>query len=461
MKRLRAPRLGLWLRTLMVVAGSIALVGLAGAWLWSLLRVDAFSKFRGGDQPVGEETGILMQDVRLALYEGSALEATASVDRIDVRRDRSLIRLANVHDGAAMRNGKLDFRFSAEQAEWEYFARRLLGRTGGHVTNDRFDLRSDAFVWDANAGRLDVPGKIVGTLEGGELQAQNVVYYPKTQRVDLGPARWQGPPPQELQAGPKRKAWTFTSKGPSRSEGDVSVWRTCEATDGEIVIRSDEVRYNRKTDELAAKGNVRYWGEDVNLTCEQAMVYRKDRRAVFTGGVTMLVKPKASRKLEVVEIPPFRPIVPEEIASTRPAAPPEKPKVDLVRGDDNLRDYPTQVWAGKIEYWYGKGNRHAILTGSPQAKQDVGVDEWRMVWAFEGAYDGELERLKLTSRPGQKDARMLNSIGDDLRASWFEVDTQEETDVRRWDAMDLSGEVYVDEDELPEPPGTKPPPAKP
>lgn len=445
------------LRTLGLTGGALSLVGLSGYTLASILRVDAFANFRSEGAPLGQEVGLTLTNVQMTTWEAGKPAAQAYVWQLTALRDRSMAELSQVKSGMAFKDGKPDFHFAAERATYAYFNRKMVGEGLTRVWNKSMNLKAERFEWDGGLQVMRVPGQVTGKLHGGDLVAQQLTYRADTEAFAMGPLAWRGPLPKEFGGQPSRKPWDFKSKGPSRSEGDVVVFRQCQATDGEVIVHADEVRYNRKTDEMVATGNVRYFGKDANLLCAKANVYRRDRRAIFVGDVTMLIKPKENRKVEVVEIPPFRPVVPDEIAAQRPPAPSDE-KVDQVRDDTNLRAYPTQVRAERIEYWYGEGRRRAKIEGSPQAKQDIGPNDWRRAWAHEAFWDGEKERLRMLSRPGQKDARMLNSIGDDVRALWFEIDSQEEADVRNWDAEEVEGKLFVDEDELPD---TETPPANP
>jgi hypothetical protein len=116
-------------------------------------------------------------------------------------------------------------------------------------------------------------------------------------------------------------------------------------------VQADLIEHNETTDIVTATGNVRYFSPKANVACEKAVIYRKEKRAVLTGSVDMLVKPKnAQTKAEIVEIPPFRPAVPTEVAKNRPAAPPtQQQKLDEdVQSPKTLRDYPIAITSAKI-----------------------------------------------------------------------------------------------------------------
>jgi lipopolysaccharide export system protein LptA len=224
-----------------------------------------------------------------------------------------------------------------------------------------------------------------------------------------------------------------------------------------VIIKANQVERNVKTDVVVATGNVSYFSKKVNLLCDKVTIYRKEKRAVLEGNVSMLIKPEDQEKLEEVALAPLRPIVPEEIANSRPAPPTEKSDQekqldDEVRSNQNRRKYPVQVLAAKIEYWYGEGSRRADITGAPQARQELPAGRWRQVWAYKAHYDGEKETLRLDSSPGHKETRIMTSLGDDIHANWFEVSTKEEDDA--WSAEALDGIFVPDDNEIPKEPGS-------
>ncbi|HVL40330.1 MAG TPA: hypothetical protein VM328_13150, partial [Fimbriimonadaceae bacterium] len=211
-------------------------------------------------------------------------------------------------------------------------------------------------------------------------------------------------------------------------------------------------------DVLVAHGPVKYYSAKANIVCNRATIYRRERRAMLTGAVDMLLKPEDQQKLEVVEIPPFKPVVPEDIAKNRPPAPvgQDRSLDQEVRDTSTVRRYPVAVTANQIEYWYGRGQRRAIITGQPQARQELPGGRWRYAWAHRATYDGEKEILRMISSDGKKDTRVKTSVGDDIVATWFEMSTKEGED--QWSASGLEGDVYPDDDDIP-PRTTNPPPA--
>lgn len=451
-----------------------ALKGLAvaAAAIGSIVYVQEFSKIdpllnmRKRHLSTPDQLGINMSNVRLVHYRGSSKVATALMDKVFIPSHRGQYQMEGV-EGTYYVDQK-PFKFAATTALWNQNARLLTADKGVHVWNKDLNLKSTVFRINEREQTMYIPGKIAGGFFGGKMQATNLLYRVREDTAVVGPTHWAGNLALSLQdqGQPVQKWWEFDSaKGTFNIKGDIRTWEKGTATDGEIIVQADKIEHNRKTDVVTATGRVRYFSPKANMTCDKAVIYRKEKRAVLTGSVDMLVKPKnAQTKATIVEIPPFRPVVPAEIAKNRPEAPTaqksdqEKKLDEQVQDPKTLRDYPLAVTAAKIEYWYGRGNRHAIITGDPQARQELPEGRWRHLWAFQGYYDGEKETLKMESRPGQTDTRLQTSVGDDVVAEEVLVSTKE--DDEDLEAKGMKGKIFgsSDEDEV----GPKPPdPIKP
>jgi hypothetical protein len=287
------------------------------------------------------------------------------------------------------------------------------------------------------------------------MTAMNLKYRLDNKEFTAGPIRWQGVPPKEVQDVPgtqERKPWHI--EGNVKTNQNTLIWTNGRATDGEIIVKSPRIEQDRKTDVLTCAGPVYYFSKKVNLVADKAVIYRKDKRAVLTGNVRMLVKPKSAVDLTEQEIPPFRPDVPTEIAQGRPAAPQsaeaqqQKDLDDALRSSKSVRDYPSMVKAAEVDYIYAEGRRRGIITGAPEAYQEFADGKrWRRVSSFWGIYDGEAETMRLESAPDKKEVKMKNSIGDDLIGQWFLVSTKE--DDEEWEGEGVTGDVFADDDDIP------------
>ncbi|MBS1715667.1 MAG: hypothetical protein JST30_15165 [Armatimonadetes bacterium] len=427
-----------------VAAGGAALYAVLPSFVQTV-KSDPLRPYRDATRKP-DDAGVEMRDFDWKVYKGDALVATAHVAEAKIGRDRDSVHLATVSDGVYFDAKKPVFRFQAENAVYWSDRGSLSGNGKTRVFNDRMDLMSLEFKYDPGTKTLKVPKNVVGKLNGGDVKAEWIAYKVADKSFEIGPFKWSGAVEQDGQ----RKRWNIVSvdpKGKATLRGDEWTYPKMKATDGEIIVIADSCVYNQKTEVMTAKGHVQYFGSDANSTCDQIVVYRKEGRAVLTGNVDLLVKPKNGGKPEEVKIPPFEPVVPDDIKKTRPEAPPNddarSDQEKQLRNGDNLRDYPIAITAAKIEYWYKKGQRRALITGNPQARQELSAGAWRMVWATSAVYDGEAETLDLKSAGDQQDVRMLNSLGDDGHAVSILVSTKEGENMM--DTVGLTLDMAIDE----------------
>ena len=433
------------------LAGALGIV--AGVALYhataDLLSRDALRKYREAAKRLDpDQVAMHMDHVTLRQYVGKRVAALATVEQVEVTRDRQAASLKGLRNGVyTSENGKKVF-FLASAGRWNQQARLFEVSQAVRLYNNDFDLETSLLTYEEPTGLVKAPGKVKGKFFGGSVDAMNLAYHLPTGSYQLGPVTWVGQLQGELKQTKNKNRWTIKAQSVSNPTGKREVWSIAEATDGDIIVKAMKIERDVKTDVIVATGNVQYFSREANLLAEKATVYRKEKRAIIEGAVSMLVKAKQDEKLEVAEMAPLRPIVPDSIAQDRPPAPdPESKKLDEeVRSSENRRKYPTQVYCQKIEYWYAKGQRRAKIMGSPQARQELPAGRWRQAWAHEAFYDAEKETLKLMSKSGSKDARFKTSIGDDLRADWFLVSTKEGDEA--WQGAAVEGDVISEDEEL-------------
>lgn len=416
--------------------------------LEDFVRKDPLYGFRDRASRSSDNIAITLPEASFRQYHGPKLRSRARFKSIEVTRDRRILMLNGITDGWTSTDNGQSFEFSAPIGVWNTSTRTFEAKGGVRIVNANLDLQTPELSYAQATGELRLPASIKGRLFSGEVEAVDFRYHLPTQTFGVGPVSWVGQIQADEVGKPKSK-WTIKAMGATRPPGDVEIWRNGEATDGEIIVKADKIERNVKTDVIVATGKVQYFGIDANLLCQKATVYRREKRAVLEGDVSMLIKPEDQQRLEVVEIQPLRPIVPESIASGRPPAPTtdDQKKLDEeVRSAKNRRKYPVSVYAGRIEYWYQKGQRRAAISGSPQARQELPGARWRQVWAFQAFYDGEKETLRLESSKSGRETRVRTSIGDDLTAAWFRISTRDDDD--SWEAEGLSGEVVSEDEDL-------------
>lgn len=449
--------------------GVLVRMGIAGVVLgggiWAVgavqrfLAIDPFASMRPARGGMNDNRVVTLRDVRVRQYEGPRLAGEAKVGAVAVTRDRRDLQCETIREGIVYAEQGEPIRFTAGEGVWRP-AVGILEARYVHLWNKEVDLRSARFIGNQRRGRIEVPVEIQGRFFDGQLLASSLSYSTRSRTYVVQQPVWSGQLALQENPTPNRR-WQIKAERGTRGKGDTEVWLKGEATDGEVIVRADRIERNPRTDVIVATGNVRYFGLRENLLCEKVTVYRRERRAVMEGKVNLFLKPDGAERLEPVELQPLEPIVPESIASGRPPAPPtdeDRRLNEELRQGGSRRKYPTTVIAARIEYWYGRGQRRAVITGSPQARQDLPGGRWRQFWAHRAEFDGERESLRASSRPGQKDVRVRTSIGDDLRAVWFLTSTAEGDD--SWEGEGIEGVVYPDEDEIPRD-ERRPPPTPP
>lgn len=437
-------------RPVRTLAGAAVLA--ASAWCcWvgvtRLFSIDAFADFR----PSGStERGLELGPFQLRSFIGDRLVAYASVRGATARRDRSIMDLVGLTDGKLTTDSGDVYNFEAPTATYGTFNKSLTADSGARIWNGHLDLAVPKFSYDGTSRVMRVDGPVTGMLEGGNMAANGVMLDLGKQELLVSTFEWQG---QAGQEGAGRQEWKIKGDK-SHLSNDLWTSQNGRAESSDTIVYGKSLSLDRKQDILTVTGDVRYYGTDANMTCNKVTIYRKEGRSVLEGNVHMLVKPESDNKPAEVEIPPLAPVVPESISKARPPAPATdaaKSQEDAVRDRENLRQYPAAVVAERIEYWYKKGQRRAVITGNPQARQELPGSHWRMVWAYQAFYDGEKDRLKLVSHEGKKDARMKNSLGDDLNCIDIEVSTKKGEDLM--EASEPEGVVTVREEDVPEKPG--------
>lgn len=441
--------------TMMVVGGILAV---------PFVAKDAFAGYRKSGGPLGGNNGIVMEDVRMQSYDKGQLVVDADIDKVTVRKDRQFFDFSGVKRGTVYgKEGTI--HFASEQATWDDIVRQLRFDAGVHLTNKDFNLFAPKLTLDDEADVIQAPGPVTGTLKGGKIAAMNFKYKMANEEFMAGPVRWKGQLPgevaQDAPVAQSKTPWDIEARSTKGTNAGL-LHLDARATDGEIIVKAPRIEQDRKTDVLTCTGKVYYFSTKANLVADSAIVYRKEKRVVLKGNVRLLIKPKNKPDLTEQEIPPFRPDVPESIAKQRPEAPtPEETQQqkdldEALRSAKTVRDYPAMVRAEEVEYWYAKGSRRAVVTGKPEAFQELPGGRWRTVVAMRGLYDGEKETLRMeSSAPNKREVNLKSSLGDDLFGYWFVVSTKE--DDEEWEGDGVKGRVMADDDEIPKDKKTPPP----
>ena len=440
-----------WVITGCVVAGGFGIYRYASR----ILKQDPLAPYKKSQPDELPDTiAIRSTDTQFNHFDAGKPKTSCDVKRIEVAQNRQMYIFTGISNGKLEWKGA-NYQFNAERGSWNGFVKKLLLNGASKFKGKDFDLTSDEFTYDENRRAFTMPHDVVGSAFGGKLQVASFTYELDKESFKAGKGKWVGIPSGDFQKDApiqtNRTIWDFEAQD-SEGMGDVTHYTNVRATDGDIIIVAPKMDVNKKTDVMTATGRVKYFGKKANLIADKIVIFRKEKRAVLTGNVTMLVKPKDKQEepAKESELTPLPPAVPDSISSTRPPAPDDdttKKKEDEVRSMKNLRQYPLVILAPAIEYWYKKGERHAVITGNPQARQDMPDNGWRYVWADNAKYDGEKELLALFSASKKKDVILKNSIGDELYAESGVLSTKEDDDA--YSFKNSRGKSPVHDEDIP------------
>jgi lipopolysaccharide export system protein LptA len=429
-----------WIRNLALLSAAGGLGFYAYQGLKNVASIDPFSALRPkGAKDIPDEVLVQLKDVKLRHFQAGKLVTEATADSVDVNKDRVSFAMKGIRDGKSQTN-RGPIRFSAKSANWNSAIKRLAMNDTARVAGKDFDVSSPSLTLDDQKKLLTVP-QASGRLGPGIAKMTNFEFHLPTGAWRAGPSRYIGALPgvqdanQVIPANGRTK-WDISmeSLGDTGNEDKTQTFNNATATDGEVLIKAPKVSLDKKTDVLTATGRVFYYSAKANLVADKVVVYRREKRAVLTGNVFLLAKPKEevpNYKPSEEELPPFKPMVPDDVKAGRPAAPEsgpspeEKALDDKLREGGSLREFPLIITSDEVEYFYKKGERRANVRGNPQARQEITGGRWRHVWSYLAVYDGEKETLVATSKPGERTVRMKNSLGDDLTGLTITLSTKE------------------------------------
>jgi hypothetical protein len=453
-------------KTLLLLCGTTLVVGggFVGYRLTSkVLKNDPIAPYRKADpNEIPKEVAILMKETEFKRIENGKPSASCFVQEMKIANNRQ------VYDLEGIRNGKLTwknavYKFEATKGNWNGFSKMLNISGKMRLIGPNFDLTSPQMGYDETRRTLDLPQPVAGIAYGGKLTVARFTYDMDLGTYEGGKGNWTGKLPQEVKKqAPEVKSgrtWSFDFENVKKSKENPNLvtYTDAKATDGEIIVVAPLITHDEKSDVLTATKNVRYYSPKANVIADKIVVYRKEKRSVLSGNVSMFVKPKSKEndKAQIETLTPMIPIVPESIASQRPTSPENeearKKQEEQIRSGKNLRDYPMTVTASQIEYWYKKGERRAKITGKPQARQELPDNAWRYIWSSSALYDGEKDLLTLESAKGAQDVILKNSLGDELHGTWGQLSTKEGEDDYEFRKGNAKMSSRDDDEDLPPP----------
>lgn len=440
-------------------------VGMLGLYfgIRNLARINPFARFEGAySNPLGQGIGSMMRNVDVAVWDKGRLVVQFSAAQIDARKDQQFLRLALLRDGKVYDKGEQRASFTAGLATYESSTGVFEVAGAPKVWDDKVSIQAPRLTIDRNREEVRAASGVTGTYGGGTFRAANVFFTYRDKRLEAEDVEWSGPLEVPVQGSATGKT-DVTIRGDKLeilSNPDRTIYYDAEMAGKEFLVRATKITREMDTDIIVAEGDVEYHGPDAVFQAPKVTIYNKEKRAIATGAVRLLIKPEKDQgKVTPAELPPAQPELPAALkqgeGAVDPAKEAQRQSDEEVRSAKNLRYYPVMVTCSKIEYFYRKGSRKAIVTGSPKARQELKAGTWREITAHRAVYEEEADLLTLFSEGDGQGVRMTNSAGDDLVAETITVSTVEGSE--RLTGTRISGVMKVSEEDI----GGGSPPPKP
>ena len=416
--------------------------------LAKILNVDPFKNLKEAAKSNGLDLNL--GKFSFKAYKDGKEVASADVDKGKMYKGTRTLEMDGVQNGVITTDEGGKAGFSAPAATYDMNTKDVVAPMGVQLNTKDATINAPAMHYDHGSQTVTAPGQLKGKIGAGNVSGTGMTIDVPSSRVKIGNVTYEGP----VNAGQDgkspedtTKSWKINAEDSEFIDKDHHVYTRCRAESEDQIIFADRIEYDRKNDVLVATGNVRTFGTEANMVSDKATVRRKDSRAIFEGSVTMMVKTEDDTAVKEVSLARMAPSSPDKVGPTSKPVPkgdPNRPKDDALRDQESLRKFPAVVRAESIDYDYKKGERHAEITGSPQAHQELEGGRWRNVWADSGTYNGETKRLLLKSNSG-RNARMRNSLGDDLRAVSVNLSTKKGDDYMK--ATDSQMTMLLDKED--------------
>jgi hypothetical protein len=423
----------------------LALVGLAAlpvfyGGLRAFLKRDPFGYFnQQWADPFGGNVGSVMKDVDAVIYEDGSKKASFAADQIEVRRDKQFMSLLGLENGKFFEGGKERAGFFAQGAKFNAAEQLMMIVGAANVHGENFDFKTAEAKVDLKNERIVVPNGVIGTAFKGKIKTGKLELGFGTGRHVAEMVEWKGEPP--VQGVSQSREVSFrAARMEFTSDPNVVVYYDAEAIDESALMRAKIVTYDGSKELLTLEGGTEYYGPEAIMTAPKIVVNRKLKKAVASGAagtVYLLVKPENEKG-----IPSKQPAQPE-----LPPGLSQPDDTDELRSSKNLRKYPIIVTSSNVEYFYTKGSKRAIITGSPKATQQLAGGSWREVIAPRAEYEEEKELLSLFSNGNSKDVRLRNSAGDEFVALSVQIVTT--SGKERMSGKGIEGVMKVRDQEIP------------
>lgn len=377
-------------------------------------------------------TGVLRPNLKMVdvsngvRVQGKEFDVTSSAASLDGRRGE--LKVPNALSGS-MKTSRGPMQFTAGSGLLNSRLRTVDVANGVQVKGSDFDVTSAMASIDGRKGELRMPKTLKGRIRGGDFVAGSMVHRPGTSYTRLKTPSWIGKLPRPLTVNlplaSQDRLWKFASDD-SEQIGTKETHVNARAEDGEVIVMAPKIERDLRSDILTATGRATYRSAKADMIADKVVVYRKEGRAELYGNVVMLVRAKKDWDKPL----PTQPIAVDSAGEPepQPVSPAEKERDEALRSGKTLRDYPMNLKADTVSYWYRKGQRRAVAKGKDATAYQKFEDGrwWRQVTAPEAHYDGEKDMLDLLGDTSKRQVHMKNSIGDDVKAITARMSTKED-----------------------------------
>ena len=286
---------------------------------------------------------------------------------------------------------------------------------------------------------------IEGTAFKGAVKAGKLELGLGTGKHRASAVEWRGSP--NIEGVPQGREVQFRAEDVEyTADPNVVVYLQAEAVDEDALMRAKKITYDGAKDVITLEGGAEYYGAEVIVSAPKVVVQRKTKKATASGpagSVYFLVKPEGEKGIPVVEKAPAQPILPPGMQ--------QPDDLEQLRSSENLRKFPIVVTAANVDYFYSKGSKRAVMTGQPNALQQLRAGTWREVTAPRAEFEEEKEILNLFSNGDSKDVRMRNSAGDDFIALSVRMGTTSGKETLS--GKGIEGVMKVRDEDVPRPGG--------
>lgn len=393
-------------RVLLKAAGMLLMMG---ACLWTVRTVqqqDPFARFsRDFAQSGLGDVGVRLENVEILLRHENQPIAQFSAERVDMHRTRDFWWVYQVRDAKLFQDGKLFAKAAAGYLEYRSIRQEVYVSDHPRFTllHNRWlkdkpvQATVPAMLWNLKNRTLQSEGAIQLHWEGGRAETESLSMNLADSSVGLGAGFIQMTPaamPTRLSTilplgtqdsnqnnRKQQRELKITWKGRARSQNDVLKVSDLQVLDGDTEMKAKSAELDNEQQHVVATGDLQMKDPRAELTGDKLEAWLDEKRAMLTGNVRLLVKPK-----ENGEQKPAGDKKPE--TGTQP--PDEEEKFTL----ENVKKYPIVITCDEIEYFYRK--KTANLKGNLKATQTLKNGKIRTLTAQKAEYDQKKEILTLT-----------------------------------------------------------------